>query len=76
MLRVRYGVPGADDVVETRGCRVTGPRRTAWDLTRGLPVTEAVVAVDSLGHATGFAPAELLERRARQPGARNSRRLA
>lgn len=75
MLRVRYGTPAVEDVVDAQGCRVTGPGRTAWDLARRLPIVEALVAVDALARATGFPPAELLERRSREPGARNCRRL-
>jgi hypothetical protein len=75
MLRVRYGTPGPGDVVEVEGLRVTGPGRTAWDLSRRLSLTEAVVAVDSLGRATAFIPRDLLERRRESPGARNCRRL-
>jgi Protein of unknown function (DUF559) len=70
--------------------RVTSPLRTAWDLARRLPLVEAVVVVDALarggaggGEAAGgggpigggFAPGELLARRAAEPGARGSRRL-
>jgi len=55
---------------------VTSPLRTAWDLARRLPLVEAVVAVDALARVGGFAPAELLARRAAEPGARGSRRLA
>lgn len=75
MLLVRYGSPTPADVVESQGLRVTTPARTTWDLARRLPLAEAVVAVDSLAHATGFAPADLLEHRSRVPGARNCRRL-
>lgn len=71
----------------TRDSRVAGPRagdevrmtsafRTAWDLARRLPLEEAVVAVDALARVGGFAPAELLVRRAEQPGARGVRGLA
>lgn len=63
------------DVLERAGCRVTSPERTAWDLARRLPTTEAVVALDCLARLGGFAPAALLGRRGRQPGSRGSRRL-
>jgi hypothetical protein len=55
---------------------LTTPARTAWDLARRLPLVEAVVAVDALAHRGAFAPADLLARRAREPGARGCRRLA
>ncbi|WP_214368157.1 hypothetical protein [Pseudonocardia sp. H11422] len=56
-------------------CRVTSALRTAWDLARRLDVVEAVVAVDALARRGGFAPADLLVRRAEEPGARGCRRL-
>lgn len=62
------------DLVEMSGCRVTSPERTAWDLARRLPLVEAVVAVDALAHKR-FDPADLLVRRAKQPGVRGCRRL-
>lgn len=74
-LRVRYGVAAAADLVRREDCLVTGPGRTAWDLARRLPLVEAVVVVDALARRTTFRPADLLERRAQQRGARNCRRL-
>lgn len=58
-----------------RGCRVTSPLRTAYDLARRLPLVEAVVALDAIGrlpHA-GFVPDDLLPRR--EFGARGVRRI-
>jgi hypothetical protein len=60
---------------------VTGRERTAWDLARRLDLVEAVVALDALarparpGGSLRFDPAELLNRRSANPGARGSRRL-
>jgi hypothetical protein len=74
-LRVSYGAAAGVDLMLAGGCRVTAPLRTAWDLARRLPLVEAVIAVDALARAGGFAPAELLTRRRSAPGARNCRRL-
>jgi Protein of unknown function (DUF559) len=74
-LRVRSDELAAEDVVEVNGCRVTTAARTAWDVARRLPLVEAVVAVDALARRGSFAPADLLEWRAKQPGARGCRRL-
>jgi hypothetical protein len=86
-LRIHRGTATGADLRVVGDVRVTSPLRTAWDLARRLPLVEAVVAVDALaggvrsaaggGAVTGgFAPAELLARRAAEPGARGSRRLA
>jgi hypothetical protein len=74
-LRVSYGAAAGVDLMLAGGCRVTAPFRTTWDLARRLPLVEAVIAVDALARAGGFAPAELLTRRTSAPGARNCRRL-
>jgi very-short-patch-repair endonuclease len=58
-----------------RGCRVTSPLRTAWDLGRRLDGVEAVVAIDALARRGRFAPKELLALRAARPGARGAARL-
>ncbi|MCU1653727.1 MAG: hypothetical protein JWQ60_4876, partial [Pseudonocardia sp.] len=90
LLIHRGTATGADLTVvgdtEVGDLRVTSPLRTAWDLARRLPLVEAVVVVDALargaagsgsgGAGGGFVPAELLARRAAEPGARGSRRLA
>lgn len=62
-------------MTEAAGCPATSATRTAWDLSRRLPVVEAVVALDALCRVTRFAPADLLARRATEPGARGARRL-
>jgi uncharacterized protein DUF559 len=74
-LRVGYARLEPADVVTTSDCAVTSARRTAWDLARRLSLVEAVVTVDALAHAHRFGPAELLARRAEDPGARGCRRL-
>jgi hypothetical protein len=77
-LRVVRGRLEPEDTVEVRGCRLTSPLRTAWDLGRRLGPVEAVVAVDALARRRvrdGFAPVQLLDLRASRPGARGSRRL-
>ncbi|MBO0850524.1 MAG: hypothetical protein J2P20_13740, partial [Pseudonocardia sp.] len=74
-LRARRDQLVAEDMIEVDGCRVTSAPRTAWDLARRPPLVEAVVAVDALARRDSFAPADLLERRAKQPGARGCRRL-
>lgn len=74
-LVVHHGGAVADDLVEVGGCLTTSPARTAWDLSRRLPLEEAVVALDALSRVGRFEPAQLLQRRAAQPGARGCRRL-
>lgn len=74
-LVIRYGRVRDEDVAWAAGCRVTSASRTAWDLARRLALVEAVVAVDSLAHRREFEPADLLARRAAEPGARGCRRL-
>ena len=54
---------------------MTSPLRTAWDLSRRLDRTEAVVAVDALARRGRFPPDRLLEVRAARPGARGAARL-
>ncbi|HTK66607.1 MAG TPA: hypothetical protein VL595_29805 [Pseudonocardia sp.] len=76
---VRAEVPPADRLL-ARGCRVTTPERTAWDLVRRLDVVEGVVVLDAIGRLRipGTRPvalADLLARREREPGARGCRRL-
>lgn len=73
-LRVHYGDPG-EEVVRAGGCRVTDPERTAWDLARRLPLTEAVVAVDAIARKTKLDPARLSVRRRTRPGVRHCRRI-
>lgn len=50
-----------DEIVAIGGTRVTAPRRTAVDLARFRPRTEAVVALDALTHARLCTLAEVRE---------------
>jgi len=74
-LLVRRGSATGEDVRDVAGCRVTSPLRTAWDLARRLPLVQAVAAVDALARCGGFAPTDLITRRAAGPRARGSRCL-
>jgi hypothetical protein len=79
-LRVSRGPITDKDVWCGRGCRVTSPERTAWDLARRSDLVDAVVAVDALAALRipgmpWFAPPDLLRRRDEMPGARGCRRL-
>jgi very-short-patch-repair endonuclease len=74
-LVVRQGRADGPDRWSVRGCAVTSPERTAWDLARGLPLEEAVVALDCLARRGRFAPAALLDRMISQPGARGCTHL-
>jgi very-short-patch-repair endonuclease len=74
-LRVRYETVTESELAVVDGCVVTTPERTAWDLARWSSLVEGVVAVDALARRGAFGPAELLARRAKQPGARGSGRL-
>jgi hypothetical protein len=57
-LTVYYGSPEPADLTYAADCRITGALRTAWDLSRRLPLVEAVVAVDALARHGHFPPAE------------------
>jgi hypothetical protein len=79
-LLVRRGRVTGPDLWGAQYCRVTSPLRTAWDLARRLDLVEAVVAVDALARVEvpkvpAFAPADLLQRRVDEPGARGCRSL-
>lgn len=74
-LRVHRAALRADEVWTARGCRVTSPLRTAWDLARRLERVEAVVALDALARRGRFDPQHLLALRSVWPGARGARRL-
>jgi very-short-patch-repair endonuclease len=65
----------ADEIVVRSGLRMTTPARSAYDLARWRPLTEAVVAVDALAHRFPFEPDEIRVLRNRYLGARGSRRL-
>lgn len=74
-LLVHRGAATGTDLASAAGCRVTSLRRIAWDLGRRLELAEAVVAVDAAAFRGGFEPAELLARRALEPGTPRCRRL-
>ncbi len=74
-LVVRHDVLAPDEVTRVDGVPVTTGLRTAYDLARRLPRVQAVVAVDALSRACGFAPAELAGLGRRHLGARGSSRL-
>ncbi|GAB3963669.1 DUF559 domain-containing protein [Plantactinospora veratri] len=68
--RVRYTLAklSADDVTRFGGLPVTTPVRTAFDLGRKPPRTEAVVAVDALLNRRLVKPAALTDYLAARPG--------
>jgi very-short-patch-repair endonuclease len=72
-LLVHRAAVSPDDVVLVRGCRVTSPERTAWDLARRPGLTDSVVAVDTLAARWAFDPSVLLGRR--RPRVRGGRRV-
>jgi very-short-patch-repair endonuclease len=74
-LAVIRGTATGRDRWTARGCPVTSPFRTAWDLARRVDLVDAVVALDALAARGRFAPGELLRRRAEDPRARGVRRL-
>jgi hypothetical protein len=67
----RSALPVAD-VVERGGMPVTSPLRTVFDLSRHLPLTEAVVAVDMALHQTLVGLGDLREYAAAQETSRGS----
>lgn len=58
-LRVRSYALAPEDVCEFDGMRVTTVARTAFDLGRLLPTTEAVPILDALMNKTGLDPEEV-----------------
>ena len=59
MLTVHTDALAAGETLSVDGMRVTTAARTAFDLGRRLPVTEAVQRVDALMNATGLAAGEI-----------------
>jgi hypothetical protein len=59
--RIRTDRLGAAEIARRFGCPITTPVRTAFDLARREPLTEAVAAVDALAHTCRFS-AEPLRR--------------
>jgi hypothetical protein len=64
----------ADETMPVGGLTVSTPVRTALDLARHLPRTQAVAHLDALAAATGLTPPDVLALARRYPGARGIRR--
>jgi very-short-patch-repair endonuclease len=64
-----------DEVAMVNGIAATAPVRTAYDLARDPPLTDAVVAVDALSHRHKFVPGAVLDIGRRHLGARGSAQL-
>lgn len=71
-LGVRTDLLPDDEVAERFGCRITSPVRTAFDLARRPPTTEAVAAVDSLARVGRFSAAHLTTLAGRHPSVRGA----
>jgi very-short-patch-repair endonuclease len=69
------GVIGGYEVAVVNGIAATAPVRTAYDLARDPPLTDAVVAVDALSHRHKFVPDAVLHLGCRHLGARGSAQL-
>jgi hypothetical protein len=69
-LRVHRDRLADDEITEVQGVLVTTALRTAYDLARWQPLSEAVAAVDALARIGGFPPDAVLGIRARYPRAR------
>jgi hypothetical protein len=74
-LIVRYDSLAADEVTTVAGMRVTTPARTAFDLARRLPRSEAVARMDALMNARPFSVEDVSLLAKRHRGARGQRRL-
>jgi len=74
-LTIHRGLLAPDEITTAGRVVATTPRRTAYDLACGLPLVEAVVAVDALSHAHRFDPADVAGLRQRHLGARGSAQL-
>ncbi len=66
---------GPDEVTRVAGLPVTSVARTAYDLARRLPRSQALSRLDALMHATPFSHEDVLLLAKRYPGARGLRRL-
>jgi hypothetical protein len=64
----------SDEVTRIAALPVTTPARTAFDLGRRLPTSEAVARLDALKRASPFAIQEVLLLTKRYPGVRGLRR--
>ena len=65
----------SDEVTRVDGLPVTTSARTAFDLSRQLPIGDAVGRLDALMRATPFSVEDVLLLAKRHPGARGLRRL-
>jgi len=69
-LRVHRDRLADDEVTEIDGVLLTAAARTAYDLARWLPLTDAVPAVDALRWSTGISPSSISVIDRRYPRAR------
>lgn len=75
-LAVHRGPLHPAETTWRRGCRLTTPERTAYDLARWAPtLVEKVVAVDALAHRHGFAVDAVRQLAGRYLGARGGAEL-
>ena len=74
-LTIHRGLLAPDEITTVGRVVITAPRRTAYDLACGLPLVEAVVAVDALGYAHRFDPVDLACLHRRHLGAPGSAQL-
>lgn len=74
-LRVHRDLLTDDEIAEVDGILLTTALRTAYDLARWLPLSEAVAAVDALSRHGRFDPRAVLDVDARHPRARWRRRV-
>ncbi len=74
-LTIHRGLLAPDEITTVGRVVTTTPRRTAYDLACGLPLVEAVVAVDALSYAHRFDPADVAGLRQRHLGARGCAQL-
>jgi very-short-patch-repair endonuclease len=79
-LRPHRGAIVSADLRRVKGCLLTSPERTAWDMLRRQPLVEAVVALDALAGLK--CPDDervtwdgLRRRREHEPGGRGCRQL-
>jgi hypothetical protein len=75
MLIVHTDALAAGETLSVDGMRVTTAARTAFDLGRRLPVTEAVQRVDALMNATGLVVGEIERVTDAHPGVRGLKTL-
>jgi hypothetical protein len=64
-----------EEIAERFGCAITSPGRTAFDLARRGPLTEAVAAVDSVAHACHLTREHLRHVADLHPGARGTEQV-